>query len=31
VKLRSWVFGGDPALGNWTYTGPKTAAQLAEI
>ena len=31
AKLRSWVFGGDTALGNWTYTGPKTAAQLAEI
>ncbi len=31
AKLRSWVFGGDTALGNWTYTGPKTAAQLSEI
>ena len=30
AKLRSWVFGGDTALGNWTYTGPKTAAQLSE-
>lgn len=31
AKLRSWVFGGDPSLGNWTYTGPSTAAQLSEI
>ncbi len=31
AKLRSWVFGGDPALGNWTYTGPRSAAQLSEI
>lgn len=30
AKLRSWVFGGDPALGNWTYTGPQTAAQLSQ-
>ena len=30
VKLRSWVFGGDTELGNWTYTGPRTPAELAE-
>ena len=31
AKLRSWVFGGDPALGNWTYTGPQSAAAMSEI
>jgi TonB-dependent receptor len=30
VKLRSWVFGGDTELGNWTYTGPRTPAELSE-
>jgi TonB-dependent receptor len=31
AKLRSWVFGGDPALGNWTYTGPQSAAAMSEF
>jgi len=31
MKLRSWVFGGDTELGNWTYTGPRTPAELAEV
>lgn len=31
VKLRSWVFGGDAELGNWTYTGPRTPAELSEV
>jgi len=31
VKMRSWVFGGDEELGNWTYTGPLSATALSEI
>lgn len=31
LKLRSWVFGGDTELGNWTYAGPRSAAELSEI
>jgi TonB-dependent receptor len=30
AKLRSWVFGGDSELGNWTYRGPLSAAALSE-
>ena len=30
AKMRSWVFGGDTNLGNWTYTGPLTAGAMAE-
>jgi len=31
AKLRSWVFGGDPALGNRTYPGPQSAAAMSEL
>jgi TonB-dependent receptor len=31
LKLRSWVYGGDAELGNWTYTGPRSAADLSEV
>ncbi len=30
AKFRNWVFGGDTELGNWTYTGPRPAGELAE-
>lgn len=30
AKIRHWAFGGDPELGNWTYTGPLSAGALAE-
>ncbi|HEY1107033.1 MAG TPA: TonB-dependent receptor, partial [Opitutaceae bacterium] len=31
AKLRSWVYGGDADLGNWTYVGPESAGALAEV